>query len=256
MTDAANTSGAQPPMPLFYKNPVPVDVERHKGWGVKKDRSFSYAAVSNALPIVLEEFPTLHAHYPIVFTAGDTPAVVVLTGIRPNENVFVDEAGRWKANTPIPAYVRRYPFIFMESPDRERLILSVEEDASVVGPDGEFKLFDGDQAGEAGKDALNFCGIFNQSAKVTQEFCQEIKQRGLLVDQQANVTTPDGRRVSLSGFCVIDEKKFNELPDEVFVEWRKRNWIGLIYTHMLSLGRWSQIVEMAAQRGNGGDQAA
>ncbi|ACI99170.1 SapC family protein [Rhodospirillum centenum] len=244
----SEATGAPAGMPLFYKAPVPVAIERHKDWKVKQRRSFAYASGTNAIPVVLEEFPVLQGHYPLVFTNGEQPSVVALVGLRPQENLYLEDDGTWKRGKPIPAYVRRYPFILMETPDRERLILCIEEDKGVVGPDGEFALFDGDQPAAAGQDALNFCGTFNQSAFQTQAFCQELKSRGLLTEQRADMVTPENKRISLSGFCVVDEKKFNELPDEVFLEWRKRNWIGLVYAHLMSLGHWNELVEATARR--------
>ena len=187
---------------------------------------------------------------------GDLRSHVALLGIRPQENLFLEADGTWTHGAPIPAYVRRYPFILMETPDRDRMVLCVEEDASVIGPDGEFPLFDGDKAAEAGNDALNFCGVFNQSAAATGAFCDALKAQGLLVEQRADLVLPDKRRISLSGFCVVDEKKFHELPDDVWLDWRRKNWIGLVYTHLLSLGRWGMLTDLASRRDAAKGQAA
>lgn len=246
MTSAANQAGAQQ-LPLFYRDPMPVDINRHRDWKIKAQRSYAYAAQTNAIPVVLEEFPALHAHYPIVFSSGQNPAALALVGIRPQVNMYVEADGAWRKGFPVPAYVRRYPFILMETPDRQRLVLCMEEDASVVATDGDFPLFDGDKAGQAGNDALSFCGSFNQAAQATQEFCNALKQKDLLVEQRADIVTADKQRLSLSGFCVVDEPKFNALPDEVILEWRKKNWLGLIYTHLLSLNRWNDLVDLATQ---------
>lgn len=248
MTSAANQDGAQT-LPLFYKDPMPVEIGRHRDWKIKSGRSYAYAAQTNAIPVVMEEFPILHAHYPIVFSTGPNPAALALVGMRPQVNLHVAADGTWRKDYPLPAYVRRYPFILMETPDRERLVLCMEEDPSVVGPDGEFALFDGDGPAQAGNDALAFCGSFNQAAQQTQIFCDALRQAGLLVEQRADVMTPDKQRLSLTGFCVVDEQKLNEMPDEQFLEWRKKGWIGLVYTHLLSLNRWNELVELATAAG-------
>ncbi|ASG20120.1 SapC family protein [Nitrospirillum viridazoti] len=249
MTDAAAANSEAGQMPPFYREPVPVDISRHGDWKLKQQRTFSYAANANAIPIVGEEFISLNGHYPIVFTLGNNPAAVVLTGVRPDENLFVDGEGNWRKNTPIPAYVRRYPFLMMETPDRERLVLCLEEDANLVGPDGDVPLFEGDKAGAAGNDALNFCATFNQSAVATSAFCKELHDRGLLVEQRLDLTlSHDNSRMTLTGFTIIDEKKFNELPDDVFLDWRKRGYLGLVYSHFISLSRWSILAELASER--------
>jgi hypothetical protein len=242
------SDSAQGGLPLFYSNPVPIEAGRHGTLKIRKTRSYAYASQTNALPVVVDEFASLEGHYPIVFSTGDRPSALVLVGLRASENLFLEADGAWKAGYPVPAYVRRYPFILVESTNRERVVLCLEEDPAVVAPDGEVALFDDGKPTPAGNEALEFCVNFNRSADLTNLFCEELKQRGLLVEQRADVMTPTKQRISLSGFCVIDEAKFNALPDEVLLEWRKRNWLGLIYAHLLSLGRWNTLIELTAKK--------
>jgi len=246
MTDAAaNASGS--PMPLFYEKPAVVSPERHKDWKIKQKRSYAYAARAHAVPVVLDEVPLLEGYFPLVFTPGDNPAMVALTGLRPDESLMVQKDGSWRPGFPVPAYITRYPFILVQVPNDTRMILVMEEDANVVGPDGDLPLFDAEGKGtQNGQEVLNYCGAFNRSVEITQAFCRELQERGLLVDQRADLVAPDGQRISLSGFRVIDEQKFNALPDDVFVEWRKRNWVGIVYAHLMSLGRWSRLLELTA----------
>lgn len=247
MTDTAS-SAAQASLPLFYSNPVPVHAERHKDWKVKQVRSFAYAAKTHAVPVVLDEVPALQAAYPLVFSVGENPGLVALVGLRADENLFVGEDGTWRQGFPIPSYVQRYPFILIEVPDEKRMILAMEEDAGTVGTDGELALYEDGKATPQGQEILNYCMAFNNSAQATQAFCTELQQRGLLIEQRADIVTPGNRRLSLSGFRVIDEQKFNALPDEVFLEWRKRNWVGMVYAHLLSLGRWQTLIDMMKDR--------
>ena len=46
----------------------------------------------------------------------------------------------------------------------------------------------------------------------------------------------EGTRVSLTGFKVIDEKRFAQLPDETFLQWRRKGWLPLAYSHFFSIG--------------------
>ena len=43
---------------------------------------------------------------------------VAILGLRGAANQFVNSEGAWREGKYIPAYVRRYPFILMESPDK------------------------------------------------------------------------------------------------------------------------------------------
>jgi SapC len=53
--------------------------------------------------------------------------------------------------------------------------------------------------------------------------------------------------MTLHGFQVIDGAKFNALPDDVFLEWRRRGWLPLVYCHFLSMDRWRDLAEWAAR---------
>jgi hypothetical protein len=55
----------------------------------------------------------------IVFAGNDAKDAgpVALLGLRQNENLYVDAEGQWAANTYVPAFVRRYPFVLAEKPD-------------------------------------------------------------------------------------------------------------------------------------------
>ena len=245
MTDVANADAPQ--MPLLYKDPVAVSATRHGDVKVKRNRTFRYAAQTHAVPVLAEEMPQLQSFYPLVFGPGPSPGVMALMGLRAGENLFVNEDGSWVVNSQIPAYIGRYPFILVEMPGESRLILIMEEDEEILvrgpGEEGDLALFKDGKGTKEGEDILNYCVAFNRSAQQTQMFCEEVEKLGLLVDQRADVVTPDGKQLSLSGFRIIDEQKFNELSDEVFLEWRKRNWIGLVYAHFVSLGRWQSLID-------------
>jgi hypothetical protein len=55
--------------------------------------------------------------------------------------------------------------------------------------------------------------------------------------------------MTLRGFDVVDEAKFNALPDELFLDWRRRGWVHLIYCHLMSMGNWARLVDLAAKHG-------
>jgi hypothetical protein len=70
----------------------------------------------------------------------------------------------------------------------------------------------------------------------------------LLVQNEARVALNSGKQMTLRDFNVVDEAKFNALPDEVFLEWRRRGWLHLVTCHLLSMANWPNLVELAAKR--------
>lgn len=65
----------------------------------------------------------------------------------------------------------------------------------------------------------------------------------------AQIDMPNGTKLQLAGFQVIDPKKFDLLPDNVYLSWRRKGWIGLIFAHLLSSHRWQSLVALSSARG-------
>ena len=74
-------------------------------------------------------------------------------------------------------------------------------------------------------------------------FTATLEKYSLLVDNRATITLASGENLALSGFRVIDEKKFMALPDDVFLDWRQRGWIPMVYCHLLSMGNWQSLAD-------------
>ena len=120
---------------------MPLDPQRHGSKSLKRMTSFPFARKTNSVPINGVEFPFVMRHYPIVFTAGERPNPVAVLGVRTDKNLFVNEWGGWTDGLYVPAYIRRYPFIFMEDASGERLILCVDEETNLLVDDSKRPLF-------------------------------------------------------------------------------------------------------------------
>jgi hypothetical protein len=237
-----------PPLPLFYSRPVPVDAGRHKGKSLRGDAGFGFAARTNSVPISGLEFSLAQRHYPIVFSGQETMIPVAVVGLRADENLFVGTDGRWDPLAYVPAYVRRYPFVFIEAPDN-KLVLAVDEAADFIVDGGALPLFD--QAGrptDLVNGALQFCGAYQNNHVATTEFIRALAASDLLVDHQAQATIAGTERLSLAGFKVIDEQRFNKLPAATLEAWRDRGWLGWVYAHLMSFPCWNALANLAAQR--------
>jgi hypothetical protein len=49
---------------------------------------------------------------------------------------------------------------------------------------------------------------------------------------------PTARACRSIVFRIIDEARFDALPDSTFLTWRRRGWLGLVYAHFPSMRRW------------------
>lgn len=237
-------------LPLFFKNPHPLNPERHAGAGLNSLKDFGYARHANSVPLNLVEFFEAARSYPIVFTKNEQPVPVALLGIR-EENYFLDGAGQWREQCYIPAYVRRYPFIFMEDAEAQRFILCVDEDAphyAASEPAMPFYVEGAAEPAELTQNALKFCALYQQHHQQTIELGAALKQEGLLIEKLSTLRLPDGREERLSGFYILDSDRFTQLPEELFLAWRKKGWIALIDAILISYTNWKYLGALAGKR--------
>ncbi len=145
--------------PLFYREPQALAAAVHGDLHLKGARDFRFAAATNAVPIMAAEFVEAQRSYPIVFV-GETVHPAVVLGLE-TANVFVDTAGSWALDRYIPAYVRRYPFVFIETADKANYALGIDVASDRVvraidGGEGLAPLFSGGQPTQLTQDALRF----------------------------------------------------------------------------------------------------
>lgn len=234
---------------LFFKKPVPLDMARHSKAGCIPVKDYAFAAHTNSIPVNMAEFIEAAKSYPIVYTEGELPLPVAIVGLE-QANYFIDNKGEWKNETYIPAYVRKYPFIFMHAPEAQQFILCVDEASAhfrMNGGEGVLPFYVNSNASETSRAALEFCTAFHNHHQATRQFCKALKEAGLLVPNTSNATLYNGRNIRLGGFQVIDEKKFNELPDSTILEFRKKGILPYIYFSLMSANNWKRIVDMAGQ---------
>lgn len=243
---ASNGGGGETSrQPQFYRRPEPLDPSRHRDLGISATANYAFAATANAVMLTAMEFALASRTYPIVFTTGGEPSPVAILGVRREKNLFVSD-GVWAPRTYIPAYIRRYPFAFVESDDKSRLTLCIDVESDAVSSDAETKFFDGDEPSDFTKKALEFCTSFQTQHNLTRHLCAELKKHDLFVSRQAEITLPDGEKTAVRDFLIVDEQKLNELPDDVFLQFRKPGLLPLIYFHLMSLANFRDLSEQAA----------
>jgi SapC protein len=236
-------------LPMFYRRPRPLNSEIDRGKSLLLAPDHSFARGTNSLVLDGGEFYQAMRFYPIVFNQVEPASAFAVVGLADNENLFIGADGRWASDAYIPAYVRRYPFIVMEQPGGSELIVCFDEDSGLVVESAERPLFEGGQPTKLLQDAIAFCRDFHAQHLATSAFVRALAAQGLLVRNEARVVLGSGKQMTLRGFDVVDEAKFNALPDDVFLDWRRRGWLHLIYCHLMSMGNWARLAELAGKRG-------
>ncbi|AFY47168.1 SapC [Nostoc sp. PCC 7524] len=237
---------------LIYKHVVSISKEQHRDWSLKMDNKYFFTEQVNSFPLLSAEFAQSASIYPIVFVGTEEtlmPAAIV--GLQEQKNLFINEAGEWQADY-IPAFIRRYPFVFSSGDDGKTFTLCIDEKFSGWNQTGSGeRLFDSDgNQTQYLNNVINFLQIYQAQFRVTEAFCQQIKELDLLEPMQAQFTTNEGKKSSLSGFWGISRDKLNKLSQEQVFGLMQTGWLELIYLHLHSLNLFSQLAKKGTKVSN------
>jgi hypothetical protein len=247
MTESAAAPTA--PLPMFYKSPMPLEPVRHATAGLKPNGSFRFAANTNALPLTSTEMALAARTYPIVFSVSTPTVPFAVVGLRDHENLFVDAEGKWRDDAYIPAYVRRYPFIFSEEPESQRLVLCIDEAAENFQTAAEQPLFADGKPTEALQRALQFNETFQSHYLDTRRFGEWLDQNNMLEDRVANADLGGGQTFTLRGFKLLNTERARNLDDAQVLELHKKGWLPLLHFHLQSLQNWGLLGSLTRARG-------
>lgn len=246
---ASNDQTSANGLPLFYNKPVALDKKTHAGFSLTKNLTFDFAAKVNAVPVTMIELPSLMQNYPIAFSATSPATPLAILGLRDNENLFVNKKGEWQKDCYIPAYIRRYPFIFARNDNGDRLTLCVDDNSNILTKGNDNLLFDASgELTQLTNNALEYCRSYQAAAEQTEAFSQALEQSGILLDRSAEIRLSNGETLTLSGFRQIDETKFYALPKDTLNQWHDNRWIAFIYAHLFSIGNWQKLFQMMEQQ--------
>lgn len=235
-------SNAQTTTAFFYKQPVVLDREQHKGLRVRNGDA-RFASNNQAVPLLVTEFPEACLEYPIVFSKGNQGQwlALALTGLTADSNAFVDDKGAWNARY-VPASVRRYPFILAEG-EGDQLSLAADLSAPQLGQEGEPLFDEKGEPTELVRNVMNLLGEFQGQAKLTEAVAQKLEEAQLLIQQNLEVRLGDGRNAVVEGVWIVDENKLRELPDDKILAWFKGGELTAIHAQMLSLRNLVPLLE-------------
>jgi len=135
-------------------------------------------------------------------------------------------------------------------PNEDKFVLCIDEESEhfrkKISKDVN-ALYEDGKPSPLALNALEFCKAFQQEFVATRQFCQALKEVGLLSPTRSDAKLQNGREIQLTGFQIIDEGKFNALTDEQIVEFHKNGWLALIYFVLMSASNWRNLIGYAAE---------
>ncbi|AUC55488.1 multidrug transporter [Sagittula sp. P11] len=241
---------------LFYENAVPVSSARHKKMSVRTGADYKFAEKVNSVPLTAIEFGQAAIEYPIVFTGNaDTVMPCAILGATATKNLFVKPDGSWGGKY-VPAFVRRYPFVFAQDAGGKQLILHIDESFEGCNEkDRGERLFDSDgNQTQYLKSVLTFLQDYQQRFNRTQLFCKRLMELDLLRPMEAQFSLPSGERQSLSGFQTVDREKLKAVSNEDLGKMMRTDELECIYLHLGSLRHFGSLAERFSLDGDMGEE--
>ena len=247
---------------LFYSKPEPLSKEMHGNLGVKRsEKPFAFVAAAHVVPLTVTEFMPASLSFPVIFV-GDARVPVAVMGVNQGDNLFVSEDGQYEPDAYLPAYVRRYPFVFANDGTNERLIVCIDRQADAVSDAPEVPFFDGGEPTEFTKAAIKFLEDFETERRRTDSFVQLMKDLDLFDVKKAHFQprgldgNPAGEPQLVAEYFAVSEDKLKALPAEKFAELRDNGALAQIYAHITSLLGWERLIARALVRAQSRSQAA
>lgn len=234
------------PAHIFFKRLRPLDAVAHKDVRIDRDAGYGFARQLIAAPLVMADFAPAARDYPIVFV-GEPAQAFALLGLRRQRNLLIGEDGQWRKGRYVPSHLRSYPFGYAEAPE-QRILLCIDEAAEHLAPNEQRQaaaLFIDGQPSPLVHEMLDFLTQLHGQHGATQAFSAAVAAAQLLIERKAEVTLANGEQLSLDGFHIIDEQRFNALPEATFLDWRNRGWLAPIYFHLQSFANLVNLVVWA-----------
>jgi hypothetical protein len=228
---------------LIYQSAVPVSAGRHASVSLEPVAHYAFSAGINAVPLMAVEFLRAATEYAIVFTkAGEDVVPAVVLGVRGDQNLYLSADQKWQARY-IPAFIRRYPFVFSSSADGKTLTLCIDESHPGVNREGRGeRLFDDDAKPTPFVErVLAFLKEYQAHFERTRQFGRRIQDLGLLEAMQAQVTTPKGEKLSLNGFLSVSREKLRALDGEALSRLAKTDDLELLYLQLQSMRNFNEV---------------
>ncbi len=232
-------------------SPVPLRNNVHAKLKVIESGDFRRFKENHLVPIVIQDFFTLAAEFPLVFVKiakTDDFIPVAMMGLREGQNLYC-QTEQWQGGV-IPISFGNAPFAISRVDDKsEQLIVLVDEESPLLSETEGEAIFDekGERTPYLEKRIDALTKVADQTRN-TQEMCKRLVERKLLTTQKLELQhRPDAQRFNIEGIYIVDEIALNEMSDEGYLELRKMGLLPVIYAHLTSLQQLRRVSEMQFQ---------
>jgi hypothetical protein len=238
---------------LFYGQPEPLSVEAHAKLGVNPvEKPWAFISQSHIVPLTVTEFAPAALSYPVIFV-GDTKMPVAVMGLRSGDNLYIEANGDIRGESYIPAYARRYPFVFANDEAAKRMVLCIDRKAPFISEKAQVPFFEDGKPSAYTEQAMEFCKNFEQERQRTDSFVKLLTDLDLFETRETTFTPRNAKGEpsapqKIADYFAVSEEKLAKLPAKKLAELRDNGALGQIYAHLISLLGWDRLIAMALSR--------
>ncbi len=222
---------------------VPLNKEAHRTLTVDGRASAAYGDSRRFVQVVVNEFPHLVVHYPILFAKDAKTGRFycgAMLGFDEDENLFLDQ---WRDRQFYrPLSLQRAPF-YTHGDE-----LAIDLDDPRVGADGGKPLFD--EFGQPTRYLQSIIWAFQDlkpGIELTKVFIARLLELNLIEPVDIEVEFDDGSLRNCVGLYTINQDGLSRLPDATVVELFRRGYLTLIHLMIAS----QKQLPVLARRKNG-----
>jgi hypothetical protein len=234
----------------LHKDPIALDTVLHRDLRlILGANAVDLLKGFTSFMITLGEFAEAAREFPILFVraapdakGAEQVAPVAVFGLRPGENLFVQD-DRWTA-AYTPALLRAYPFTMARVENSDRWAMVFDNAWKGFSRTEGLPLFD--EKGEATElltNAHKFVQELENDSERTRLACQRLLELKLLKPMRFDATLPDGQTLSIDGFLTLDQEVYAKLPDAIVGELHRSGLMHMLHSHHLSLGNMRRLLE-------------
>lgn len=186
---------------------------------------------------------------PVLFGLQDGAAALIgITGLRQDENVFVDDIGRW-TGAYIPAAYRALPFGLAPFPDSGEKMVVIDPQLECFSYTDGVRLF-GEEGQQTGflQNIVGLLSELNENLTPTQLALEAIVEADLLMPWINDTAPPDDRPGLINHLYCIDKIRYARLSPDDLANLHRHDALTLIYSHFFSLDNIKLLGKLAAAR--------
>jgi hypothetical protein len=214
----------------------------HRGLRVVTTRSAEYGDdVMSALTFP-DEFRSVQAHYPIVFSkdADGSFQPLALFGFKERQNLFLGPQG-WDA-TYVPLMIERQPFLIGRG--NGQLLMHVDLDSPRVSRTSGEPLFREHGGTTPFLERMNSMLLaIHEGLERTPAFIASLQEHNLLESFVLDVQLADGSQNRLAGFYTIHEERLAALDGRTLEALNRAGHLQAIYMAVASISNFRALIE-------------